>query len=264
MLATAYASPPTSWTPSNSHAVAPSGVTSAVTSPAPCGPAPRATPRPGLASTLSGGAIRILEAKEHAFCEGDAATHVYRVEAGHVCIYRMLADGRRQVIDFAYPGDMIGLGAMREHTASAQATERTKLQCFSMAALHEISRHDAELSLKLYEAVAQELAGARDLLMTVTQRTARERLAGFLLALSRRNRRRGSNGAEIVLPMTRSDIADFLGLTIETVSRTFTKFRLEGLIDLEQCILVTIPDLERLEQTVCGVTRTHRGQSASG
>lgn len=67
------------------------------------------------------GPARVLEAKEHLFCEGDAASHVFLVEAGHVCTYRLMADGRRLVIDFAYPDDFIGLGALSRHAANAQA-----------------------------------------------------------------------------------------------------------------------------------------------
>jgi CRP-like cAMP-binding protein len=205
-----------------------------------------------FASSLPRGTSRIVGAKDHVYSEGDVATHVYRVELGHVCIYRMLADGRRQVIDFAYPGDLIGLGDLGAHAASAQATEPTRLSSYSLVSVWEHARHDISLGLKLYQAMANELAAARDLLMTVSQRSACERIAGFLLALSRRNLRRGQDPTEIVLPMTRTDIADFLGLTIETVSRTFTKFRVDGLIDLEQCILVTIRDHTGLKHAAAG------------
>ncbi|MFM2422046.1 MAG: hypothetical protein RL291_576 [Pseudomonadota bacterium] len=205
-----------------------------------------------FAGSLPPGATRTVAAKDHVFCEGDVATHVYRVELGHVCIYRMLPDGRRQVIDFAYPGDLIGLGDVGEHTASAQATNLTRLSCYPITVVWEQARRDVGHGLKLYQAMANELAAARDLLVTVSQRSACERVASFLLALSRRNLRRGGNPDEIVLPMTRADIADFLGLTIETVSRTFTKFRLAGLIDLEQCILVTIRDPKGLTRIAAG------------
>jgi CRP-like cAMP-binding protein len=193
-----------------------------------------------LADRLGAGTLRTVDARDHVFLEGDRASHVYKVEVGHVCIYRMVHDGRRQVIDFAYPGDFIGLGALGTHAASAQATSKTRIRCVPVAALHDVVRSDQRLALALYEAMSRELMQARELLFTVSQRTAAERLAGFLLALSRRNERRGDNSDEIVLPMTRADIADFLGLTIETVSRSFTKFRNDGLIDLEQCVLVTI------------------------
>lgn len=205
-----------------------------------------------LAERFGTGMLRSLGAKEHLFREGDPASYVYRVEAGHVCIYKMMPDGRRQVIDFAYPGDMIGLGALGTHAANAQATVKTRVRYIPISVLHEVVRTDARLGITLYEAVSQELLAARELLFTVSQRTATERLASFLLALSRRNERRGEDAREIVLPMTRADIADFLGLTIETVSRTFTKLRGEGLIDIEQCILVTLKDVEALADLARG------------
>jgi CRP-like cAMP-binding protein len=208
-----------------------------------------------LADKLGTGTLRTVDARDHLFLEGDRASHIYKVEVGHVCIYRMVHDGRRQVIDFAYPGDFIGLGALGTHAANAQATSKTRLRCVPVAALHDVVRSDQRLALALYEAMSQELLHARELLFTVSQRTAAERLAGFLLALSRRNERRGDNSDEIVLPMTRTDIADFLGLTIETVSRTFTKFRNDGLIDLEQCILVTIRNAAALSAIAEGADK---------
>ena len=199
-----------------------------------------------LADRLVGGLPRTINAREHIFREGDAASHVYKVEAGHICIYRMVADGRRQVMDFAYSGDIIGLGSFAVHGANAQATTKTRIRCIPVSSLHELVRRDQAVGIQLYEAMSLELQAARELLFTVSQRTAAERVAAFLVALSRRNERRGEDAHEIVLPMTRADIADYLGLTIETVSRTFTKFRVEGHIELEQCILVTLTDLPAL------------------
>jgi len=180
------------------------------------------------------------------------ASHVYRVEVGHICIYRMMSDGRRQVVDFAYPGDIIGLGAIGDHADGAQAMELTIVRAMPIATLRELAQSDPRLSAKLYEALSRELLAARELLFTVSQRTAAERLATFLLTLSRRAGRRGANPFEFVLPMTRTDIADFLGLTIETVSRTLTKLRQDGVIDLEQCILVSITDPEALSRLAQG------------
>jgi len=205
-----------------------------------------------LGERLARGTPRCLEAKEHLFCEGDTAKHVYRVMVGHICIYRMMSDGRRQVVDFAYPGDIIGLGALVDHGESAQAMERTVVRALHVGTLRELAQSDSRLSMQLYEALSRELMAARELLFTVSQRTAIERVAAFLLALSRRAERRGSSPDEIVLPMTRMDIADFLGLTIETVSRTLTKLRQDGVIDLEQCILVSIRKPDVLAHLVHG------------
>ena len=206
-----------------------------------------------LPSGMTEGSVRVIDAKEHLFCEGDPASYVYLVEAGHACIYRMMSDGRRQVIDFAYPGDVIGLGALGTHAANAQATVKTWVRCVPIATLHETAYRDACLAIKLYKALSQELLAAREHVFTVSKCSATERVAAFLLALSRRNARRGENAAELVLPMTRADIADFLGLTIETVSRTFSKVRASGLIDIEHCILVTIRDLDELADVATGL-----------
>ncbi|WP_295556791.1 helix-turn-helix domain-containing protein [uncultured Hyphomicrobium sp.] len=188
---------------------------------------------------------RRLEAKEHVFCEGDQRTHVYRVEDGVIAIYKTLFDGRRRIIDFAYPGDYIGLGVLGEHIMSAQATCASKVRCFSASALESLAETDASLALKLYKSVCQDLVAARSLLVTVGQRSAIERVAAFLLALHRRGGE-GSKGV-VKLAMRRSDIADLLGLTIETVSRTLTKLREMQVIDVEQGgTTVKLRDVPRL------------------
>lgn len=205
-----------------------------------------------LAASFNGTAARRVEAKEHVFCEGDPATHVYRVESGLICTYRIMHDGRRQVVDFAFPGDVVGLGAGSEHNTSAQAIRPTRLRCLSASALTDAMRNDARLMAKLYQTLAEELRAARELLLSVCQRSASERLAAFLLALVRRNERRELDSGTLDLGMTRTDIADFLGLTIETVSRTFTKFRKSGLIDIAQCTAITIVDRQGLQELAAG------------
>ena len=195
-----------------------------------------------LEDRLTHASERRIEAKEHVFCEGDPRTHVYRVEEGVIAIYKSLFDGRRRIIDFAYPGDFIGLGVLGEHIMSAQATCAARVRCLSASALESLAETDASLALKLYKSVCQDLVAARSLLVTVGQRSAIERVAAFLLTLHRRT------GSDVVkLSMRRSDIADLLGLTIETVSRTLTKLRDMDVIDAEQGgTTVTLRDLERL------------------
>ena len=212
----------------------------------------RQTRAGSLETCLAAGTIRRLDPREHVCHEGDRKLHVYRVETGAVRLYKTMADGRRQILDFAYPGDIIGLGAASTHVFSAQAMGPTRLKCLPVGALDHVARQDPEFGLKLYEAVSRELLAARDLLLTVGQRNATERVAAFLIALSRRHERNGEDKRTIVLPMTRADIADFLSLTIETVSRTFTKLRAHGLIDLEQSTRVTVLDLAALEKIAEG------------
>jgi CRP/FNR family transcriptional regulator len=205
-----------------------------------------------LDNTLAHASLRRVEAKEFVFVEGDPTTHVFRVETGAVALYKVLADGRRQIVGFAYPGDLIGLGAQREHVMNAQAIKPTRVRSLPVATLYRSAATDPSLSFKLYEAVARELAATRDLMLTTGQRSATERVVSFLLAFSRRSGRNGHDPAEFELPMTRADIGDFLGLTIETVSRTFTKLRCLGLIELPHANRVKLVDLDQLESLAAG------------
>ena len=139
-------------------------------------------PLTGFEQTLAGGTLKRVEAKEFVFAEGDAASHVYRVETGAVALFKVLADGRRQIVGFAYPGDLIGLGAEGEHVMNAQATKPTRLRCLPMSGLYRSVAQDPSLAFKLYQAIARELASARDHMLTTGQRSATERLVSFLLA----------------------------------------------------------------------------------
>lgn len=206
----------------------------------------------GFEQSLAHAALRRVEAKEFLFAEGDPTTHLFRVETGAISLYKVLADGRRQIVGFAYPGDLIGLGAQGEHVMNAQAIKPTRLRCLPFAALHQSAAKDPMLGFRLYEALARELAATRDLMLTTGQRSATERVVGFLLALSRRAVRNGQDPAEFELPMTRADIGDFLGLTIETVSRTFTKLKTIGLIELPQSNRVKLLDVDALESLAAG------------
>src|SRR5262245_15246598 len=105
-------------------------------------PASNARPMGGLDETLAQATLRRVEAKEFVFVEGDPTTHVFRVETGAVALYKVLTDGRRQIVGFAYPGDLIGLGAQGEHVMNAQAIKPTRLRCLSTAALHRSAASD--------------------------------------------------------------------------------------------------------------------------
>jgi CRP/FNR family transcriptional regulator len=219
-------------------------------------PMSRPNSRMGLERELANGAVRILRTREHLYSAGDERSHLYRIESGAVCLYKIMPDGRRQVIDFAYAGDLIGLGCGPEHTYNAQALEPTRLKSYPVASLARMVRTDAEFGIALYEAMSRELSAAQDHLFTISQRSAAERVACFLVALSQRGKRRGLDAKTLVLPMTRADIADFLGLTIETVSRMLTKLKTAGLIKLEQTNLVRLVDISRLERLANGEEAT--------
>jgi CRP/FNR family transcriptional regulator len=196
--------------------------------------------------------LRRIEDKELLFAEGDEITHVYRIETGAIALFRVLADGRRQVMGFAYPGDLVGLGMEEEHEMNAQAVTPTRLRCLPVMSVRETAARDPMLGFKLYRALARELAAMRNLMLTTGHRSAVERVAGFLLAFSRRNERSGKDPSIIDLPMTRADIGDFLGLTIETVSRTFSKLKVMAVIELPQSNAVNVIDLDRLASLAAG------------
>ena len=168
------------------------------------------------------------------------------------CRFLKFSDGRRQILGFAYAGDFIGRGLQGEHIMNAQAIKATKVRSMPLTALYQIAAQDPTLSFRLYQTIAQELAATRDLLMTTGHRSASERVASFLMALSHRNERSGQAANIVDLPMTRADIADFLGLTIETVSRTLSKMKNKRLIDLPQSARVHLMDIEELKRIAEG------------
>jgi CRP-like cAMP-binding protein len=201
------------------------------------------------------GIVRRVEPKAHLFIEGDAKTHVFKVASGAVCLYKVLADGRRQIIEFALEGDLIGLCSAPVEACNAQAMVSTRLKCLPLAVLLKAAKRDAKVALGLYEALSRELVATREHVLCVGQRGATERLATFFVILSRRNEERGYDPETIKLPMTRADIADFLGLTIETVSRTFSKLRRHGLIQVDQITTIRLRNTGELQRLAEGDAR---------
>lgn len=215
---------------------------------------PTLRPAPGtLQDHLKRAPLRGIEAKDHVFTQGDPKSHIYQVVTGAVCLYKVLADGRRQVIDFAYGGDILSLGLGSTETCNAQATIATRVRCLPVPALSGLARRDPAIAMLMCEAMSDELAAAREHLICVVQRSATERLVTFLLALSQRSKARNGDARTIELPMTRADIGDFLGLTIETVSRTFTKLKCLGLIEINQGTTIKLCDIAGLKAMADGV-----------
>ncbi len=193
--------------------------------------------------------LRTFSAKEHVFFEGDDRDSIYEVVDGVVCVYKVTSDGRRQVISFCYPGSLLGFGHADRYLYSAEVLSPATLRPYSAGALEKIVAERPDLAHSLMSFVMAELAAARDQLLTLGRKSASEKIASFLLELSRQNEEMSKDPETLQLPMTRSDIADYLGLTIETVSRNFTKLKTSGIIDLHQNTTVVICDMDRLEET---------------
>ncbi len=181
------------------------------------------------------------------FDEGDLAPYVYNISRGHVRLFKLLQDGRRQITGFLNPGDFLGLAARKTYAYSAEAISDADLCRFKVAELEELLTERPPVRERLYEMANDELAAAQEQMLCLGRKTAKERVASFLIGQLRHAADCGAGDAAFDLAMSRSDIADYLGLTIETVSRTFTALREEGLIGLPTTHRVSIPDVAALE-----------------
>jgi len=177
---------------------------------------------------------------EEIFGEGEAAPHVYRVLSGAVRTYRVLSDGRRQIVEFHTAGDVFGLDGEGRHTLGAEAIRNTTLAVMRREAFLHEPEYGADAAIK---ALLKKFQRAQAHMLLLGRQTACERVASFLLDF----RQRGGQPS-IDLPMSRQDIADYLGLTIETVSRTFTQLQCSGLIDLISCRRVVLRNPAALER----------------
>ncbi len=189
---------------------------------------------------------------EALFCEGDDADFLYEVVEGVMCNYRILLDGRRQIISFAYPGDLIGLGQADSYRYSCEAVCGARVRSISKTALMRNAQGDADIGHRLLEIATSELASMQEHQLLLGRKSAMEKLASFLVVLARKSGKADDGRVRFRLPMTRTDIADYLGLTIETVSRNMTKLKVSRVIDLPQTTLVTVCDMDRLEELAEG------------
>jgi CRP/FNR family transcriptional regulator len=186
------------------------------------------------------------------FEEAEPADHVFNVTSGAVKIYKLLPDGRRQITGFLFPGDFLGLTHKESYAYSAEALAPTTLCRFPRRKLEALLDELPKLEQRLLGIASHELAAAQDQMMLLGRKSAKERVVSFLLMLSAAEARRGKPGNPVPLPMNRMDIADYLGLTIETVSRTFTQLKTQGLIQLMDEKLVRLAKPEALHEIATG------------
>jgi CRP/FNR family transcriptional regulator, nitrogen fixation regulation protein len=198
-----------------------------------------AEPVPSLSSRALTGQIELMGAampfarNAEIYGENERAEYLYKVLSGSVRTYKVLNDGRRQIGAFYLPGDIFGLEVGDEHTFAAEAIVDCKVLVIKRSALVALAARDSSVARQLWATTAGELQRAQEHIMLLIK-TAQERVAGFLLEMSKRVP--GAN--EVNLPMSRQDIADYLGLTIETVSRTLTQ--------LENAAAIAVPTSRRI------------------
>jgi CRP/FNR family transcriptional regulator, nitrogen fixation regulation protein len=173
------------------------------------------------------GAVMPYPRNAEIFGETDPAEYIYKVVSGAVRSYKILNDGRRQIGGFYLPGDVFGLEFGDEHTLSAEAITDTKVLVVKRSTLAALAARDTAAARELYQFTARELRRAQERMLLLIK-SAQERVASFLLEMTARAP--ASNAIE--LPMSRQDIADYLGLTIETVSRTLTSLEAAATIEV--------------------------------
>lgn len=169
---------------------------------------------------------------------GQPCRHAYSVTGGMLRVVRTLADGRRQVVAFVSPGHFVGLSGHALHRCSIEAVVPSRVCAFAIEGIRELRQRFSSFEQTLLERACQDLDDAHDAMLLLARLAPLERLASFLVRLRRQMGVRGSD-PYIALPMGRGDIADHLGLTVETVSRSFTRLREQGVIAL--------PDPNRVE-----------------
>lgn len=159
--------------------------------------------------------------------EDEPADYLYKVVSGAVRTYKILADGRRQIGAFYLPGDIFGLEMSEAHAFSAEAIADSSVMVIKRSVVMDLAARDSGMAQQLWTLTGRELQRAREHVLLLIK-NAQERVAGFLVEMARR----GAGANTIQLAMSRQDIADYLGLTIETVSRTLTQFERSAAIAL--------------------------------
>ena len=198
---------------------------------------------------MMGAAVRFARNAE-IFGEDEPAEYPYQIISGAACTYRMLEDGRRQVVAFYLPGDIFGVEAASLHQWSAEAIAESHVLAVKRSSAMARAECEMDLSRQLWMLTVHELQRAQQHSLVLIK-SAEERVAGFLLEMAGRCSRNGV----VELPMSRQDIADYLGLSIETVSRTFTQFVQSGAIALET--------FRRIQIRNCAALRRLDGNYAS-
>ena len=180
----------------------------------------------------------VLQANAELARSGQPCRQVFSVTSGMLRLVRTLPDGRRQVVGFALPGSFVGLSDVTVHRHSVEAVVPSRVCVFEQPVLRQLRERYPEFERALLERACRELDDAHDSMLLLARLSPMERLASFLVRLRRQMRVRDDEPG-MALPMGRGDIADHLGLTVETVSRSFTRLREQGVIAL--------PDPQRVE-----------------
>lgn len=190
---------------------------------------------------------RPLQRNDHLFHPGDPMGSIYAVRSGSIKTYTLTDEGLEQITGFHLPGELLGLDAIGDgtHPCAARAMETSSVCEIPFDRLEELTLRIPGLQRQLFRIMSREIQSDEHVMILLGKKTADERLAAFLLSLSSRFKRRGFSALEFNLPMSRNDIANYLGLAVETVSRLFTRFQNIGLVSVRRKF-IAITDLAGL------------------
>ncbi len=186
--------------------------------------------------------------KENIFLQNDPSTHLYNITEGNVKIYQLLDDGRIQIIGFLYPGDFFGTYKNNKYNYSAEAIGNLRVCVFDQRVLDKYMDQNPILAKELLNQTSYELTLAQDRMTVMGRLNAIEKIAIFFINISNQRKRIGWQSNPISLSMARQDIADYLGLTIETVSREISKLKTSNIIKIISSKQLFINDIEKLKQ----------------
>lgn len=209
--------------------------------------------------------------------EGEPAYNLYNIIDGAVKLYKLLPDGREQVTGFRFPGDFFGLASMVDDSTgadsdgaynfTAQALGRVRLCRISHRQFKAFLDETPNLESRIFMFMLRKLTEAQEQMLLLGRKSSEEKIASFLLQLADQQKRAGgrdTDGPSVVdLPMTRSDIANFLGLTTETVSRTLTKLKTTGAVRLLENHQILLMDRDRLKETAYGFVDRKSARNAT-
>lgn len=176
---------------------------------------------------------RPVQKGEHLFYQGDEFKSIYAVRTGTVKTYTLTNEGEEQITGFHLASELVGLESYDSITypSSAKALETTNVCEIPVEKLDELAGRMPELRRQLMRLMSKELREEQQMMLLLSKKSAEERIASFLINLAARFKRRGFSGTSFRLTMSRADIANYLGLAVETVSRVFTRFQKQGLLD---------------------------------
>jgi CRP-like cAMP-binding protein len=189
---------------------------------------------------------------ETIFEEGDIVKYCYRLISGSVRLCKLLADGRRQIADFFLPGDFFGFVDIDTYAFSAETIGDVVVMRYARSRVEMLSDGDIHLRRKLNRLLHERLSATQTHLVMLGRHTVKERVASFLIQMTDRLGQNDTKSGEIDLPMGRLDIADYLGLTIETVCRAISELKRAGIIAVPNTHCIALRDIEALRDLAEG------------